>query len=143
MYVTQQGMIDRYGERTLTQLTDRGNPPTGWIVSAVLDGALHDAATLIHGYARSAGYQVPFALPAPDPVPLWQALIALYMLHQGGSPSEELARDYERTLAQLRDMAAGRLALQAGGVEARAAEGETVQVEGPGRAYTRESLAGF
>lgn len=143
MYVDQAGMVSRFGEAALIQLTDRNDPSTGGIVAAVMDKALSDAAALIHGYARSAGLQVPFAVPAPDPVPQWQADIAFYLLHRGVSPSEQLVKDYDRTLGQLRDMATGKITLQAAGVEAPAAAEDTVLVEAPARRFTRDGMEGF
>lgn len=145
MYVTQQGMIDRYGTVALVNLTDRDNPPSGGIVPERLDRALQDSAEMIHGYARSAGYRVPFSLPAPDMVAQWQAEIAYYQLHRGVMDiPEKLAKDYDRALSQLRDMAAGRLTLQVEGQQAQTAEGaEQVVSISPGRRFTGGSLEGF
>lgn len=142
MYVDKAGMIDRYGERALIQLTDRGTPATGGVVDAVLDRALADAAAVIHGYARSAGYAVPFD-PTPDMVAGWQAAIALYSLYQSEA-SEKAKKDYETALAQLRDLAAGRITLQAAGVASPApAEGATVLFDAPPRIMTGDGLKGF
>jgi phage gp36-like protein len=135
MYVDKAGMIDRYGETKLVQLTDRGTPRTGGIVDQVLDKALADAAATIHGYARSAGYAVPFS-PTPDMVDGWQACIAFYSLHQSEAP-EKAKKDYEVALGQLKDLAAGRITLQAAGVEAPApAEGAAVLLDAPPRVMT-------
>ena len=144
MYVDQQGMIERFGEAALIQLTDRGDPPTGGIVSSVLDKALADAAELIHGYARSGGYAVPFATPAPNAVPQWQADIAYYQLHRTAAEvTDKMAKDFDRTMAQLKDVARGVFKLEAAGVEAPAAQDDTVAFEAPERVYTRESMRDF
>lgn len=142
MYVDKAGMIDRYGERKLIQLTDRATPATGGIVDAVLDKALADAAAAIHGYARSAGYAVPFS-PTPDMVDGWQAGIAFYLLYQGEA-SEKAKKDYEIALGQLKELAAGRIVLQAAGVEAPApTEGSAVLFDAPIRIMTGDALKGF
>ena len=142
MYVDKAGMIDRYGERKLIQLTDRATPATGSIVDTVLDKALADAAAVIHGYARSAGYAVPFA-PTPDMVDGWQACIALYSLYRDEAP-EKTKKDYDTALGQLKDLAAGRITLQAAGVESPApAEGATVLFVAPIRIMTGSTLKGF
>lgn len=142
MYVTRQGMVDRYGQDRLVQLTDIHDPPTGGIVDAVLDLALADAANVIHGYARAGGYQVPFS-PAPDMVVRWQADIALYLLHRDGAP-EKVAEDYKAAIGQLKDLARGVVALQAAGVAAPVADGGgTVLLDGAGRTFTGGSLRGF
>ena len=142
MYVDKTGMIDRYGEIDLIQLTDRGTPQAGGIVDTVLDKALADAAAVIHGYARSAGYAVPFA-PTPDMVDGWQACIALYLLYREEAP-EKVKKDYEIALGQLKDLAAGRITLQAAGVESPApAEGAAVLFDAPPRLMTGDALKGF
>jgi phage gp36-like protein len=126
------------------QLTDKAAPPTGGIVDAVLNRALADAAAVIHGYARSAGYAVPFSTAAvPDMVAGWQACIALYALYQGEAP-DKVAEDYKTTLGQLRDLAAGRIMLQAAGVASPApVEDATVLFEAPPRIMTGQGLKGF
>jgi len=142
MYVDKAGMIARYGEAKLIQLTDRGTPATGAIVDAVLEAALADAAATIHGYARSAGYAVPFA-PAPDMVAGWQAAIALYCLYRDDATDKATA-DWQAAIAQLKDLAAGRIVLQAAGAVAPApAEGATILYDAPGRIMTGHSLEGF
>ena len=144
MYVDKGGMIERFGATKLVQLTDKATPPTGGIVDAVLNRALADAAAVIHGYARSAGYAVPFS-PAspPDGVAGWQACIALYGLYQGEAP-DKVAEDYKTTLGQLRDLAAGRFTLQAAGIAAPApTEGAAVLFTASGRVMTAKGLKGF
>jgi len=144
MYVDQQGMTDRFGLAALIQLTDLGDPPTGGIVSSVLDKALADAAELIHGYCRSAGYAVPFAAPAPNAVAQWQADLAFYNLHRVATEvPEKLAKDFDRTMAQLKDVARGVFTLEAAGVPAPAAQEETVLLEAPDRDFTRDTMKGF
>jgi phage gp36-like protein len=144
MYVDKTGMIARYGETKLVQLTDRAFPKAGAIVDQVLDQALADAAAVIHGYARSAGYAVPFSATAPpDGVAGWQACIALYGLYQGEAP-DKVAEDYKTTLGQLRDLAAGRFTLQAAGIAAPApAEGAAVLFSASDRVMTAKGLKDF
>jgi phage gp36-like protein len=144
MYVDKAGMTERYGATKLVQLTDKTTPPTGGIVDAVLDRALADAAAVIHGYARSAGYAVPFSTSAvPDMVAGWQARVALYGLYQGEAP-DKVAEDYKTTLGQLRDLAAGRITLQAAGVAAPApVEGAAVLFDATPRIMTGRGLKGF
>lgn len=142
MYVDKAGMIARYGETKLVQLTDRATPRTGGIVDQVLDQALADAAAVIHGYARSAGYAVPFS-PVPDMVAGWQAVLAFYGLYRDDA-SEKAKKDYEYALGQLKDLAAGRIILQAAGKESPApAEGAAVLFDAPPRIMTGHGLKGF
>jgi len=142
MYVDTAGMVDRYGTTKLIQLTDRATPATGALDETVLAKALADAAATIHGYARSAGYAVPFS-PAPDMVAGWQACIALYLLYRDEAPDKAKA-DWQTALAQLKDLAAGRIILQAAGAVAPApAEGAAVLFEADDRIMTGQGLTGF
>jgi len=141
MYVDKQGMITRYGETLLAQLTGR-DAPTGAIVDTVLDEALADAAATIHSYARTGGYQVPFT-QIPDMVEGWQACIAFYSLHRKGA-SDKLVKDYETAMSQLRDLARGLLTLQAEGEPAPETDGgETVLFDAPEREFDKSKLGGF
>jgi phage gp36-like protein len=108
----------------------------------VLARALADAAAVIHGYARSAGYAVPFD-PTPDMVAGWEACIALYSLYRDEVP-DKVKEDRDTALGQLKDLAAGRIILQAAGATAPATtEGAAVLFEAPGRIMTGRDLEGF
>lgn len=141
MYVDKQGMIERYGETLLIQLTGHDDP-TGAIVDAVLDKALADAAATIHGYARTGGYVVPF-VQIPDMVEGWQACIAFYSLHREGA-EDKVVEDFKTAMAQLRDLARGLLTLQAEGATAPETDGgETVLFDAPEREFDKSKLGGF
>ncbi len=142
MYVDTAGMIDRYGAIKLAQLTDRATPQAGTLDETVLAKALADAAATIHGYARSAGYAVPFD-PAPDMVAGWQACIAFYLLYRDEAP-DKAKTDWQMALAQLKDLAAGKITLQAAGAVAPApAEGAAVLFTAGDRIMTGQGLKGF
>lgn len=145
MYIDQDGMTKRFGLAVLIALTDRDDPPTGGVVSAVLDQALADAAATIHGYARTAGYQVPFAPAVPDQVVKWQADLAYYNLHSGAiQVPDKLAADNKALMAQLRDLADGRLKLEVAGAEAPdAGDHQVILADAPTRIFDRVGLGRF
>lgn len=59
-YTSEQQLIDRFGERELIQLTDRGVPRYDVINSDVLNAAINDAQALIDGYLAGR-YALPLA----------------------------------------------------------------------------------
>jgi len=111
-YVTQQEMIDRFGEDELIQLTDRtGN---GTIDADVLERAIDDASAIMDGYI-GARYVVPLSDPVPDIVSVTAADLVRCQLYDSGTVDKAEAR-CERAMKWLRDVAAGRAMIP--GVEA-------------------------
>ncbi len=112
-YVTQQEMIDRFGEDELIQLTDRGG--SGVIEPQVLQRAIDDACAIMDGY-MGARYAVPLDSPVPDIVSVNAADLARCQLYDSGTVDKAEAR-CERAMKWLRDVAAGRAMIP--GVEPR------------------------
>lgn len=138
-------MVQRFGETALITLTDRADPPTGAIDPTVVDAALSDAEAMIHGYARTAGYKIPFTPVPPDNVLLWEAVIAFYLLHgQAIAVPEKTKDDYQTALSQLKDVATGKLKLEAAGSEELDADDHLVVLaDSPKRIFTDHSLKAF
>ena len=66
-----------------------------------------------------------------------------YLLYRDEAP-KKVKEDYDTALAQLKDLAAGRITLQAAGVEAPApVEGAAVLFDAPPRIMTGHGLKGF
>lgn len=105
-YANAAEMIARYGERELTELTDRVG--AGVPDAALLERALSDAATEIDGYLRGR-----YALP-PDTVPALLKRIACdiarYLLAAERATDEMRAR-YEDARKILAAIADGRVRL--------------------------------
>lgn len=139
-YATQQDLIDRFGEEELIQRTDRAVPPTGQIDADVVGKALADADHMINGYARGR-YRVPLD-PAPEIICRMACDLARYFLFPS-NPPESVRTNYEDARAALRDIAAGRLHLQAAGIEAATAEPSDVRFESAQPVFTRQSMEGF
>ena len=63
-YVTQQQLVDRFGERLLLQVADRADPPAGTINADVVARALADTDAMIDGYLAGR-YILPLAATPP------------------------------------------------------------------------------
>ncbi|QDY99065.1 DUF1320 domain-containing protein [Nitratireductor mangrovi] len=138
-YVVKQGMIDRFGERELVQLTDRANKPPTTIDDDVLDEAMSDAADLIDGYLAKL-YTLPLTV-VPGILTRMAADIARYYLH-GKSADKDGAvhRAYQEAMTWLKDVAAGRIQLEAEGVLPEQSGGGSVRAKASDRVFTRDSL---
>lgn len=102
MYVTQEQFEEAFGQEELDDLLKSG-------------GSFADielaASSLVAGYIGTR-YTLPL-LTVPDVVKGWTLDITRYRLWDEAAP-EEVRRRYEDALQQLRDLAAGKLALPPG-----------------------------
>lgn len=104
-YTASVAMVDRFGELSLIQLTDRDG--TGQINMTVLERAIVDAGTVIDGKLATR-YTVPFeAVPAL--IEQLASDIAFYRLHT--SPPKEIAGRYDNALRLLDSLAEGAITL--------------------------------
>jgi phage gp36-like protein len=131
-YITEAQFEQRFTARELTELLEDG---------AAFVRAENDAASLIDGYLASR-YSLPL-LAVPDIVRGWAGDITRFKLWDDHAP-EEVRRRYEDAITQLKDLAAGRLALppDAAGV-AVAASGFYSEGYSDTRVFTATTLAGF
>ena len=140
-YVTQQGLVERYGEQQLVELTDRSSIPPTTIDATVVARAIADADALIDGYVGKR-YALPIAA-VPDLLERLAADVARFFLYGPLGATEAVRQAYEDALRMLRDIAAGTLQLDLAGVEVPAAGQGGVQMSADIRQYTRKSLVGF
>jgi phage gp36-like protein len=139
-YATLALLTERYGERTLIQLTDRDTPGTGAIVEEVVDRALADADAVIDGYVGSR-----YLLPIAETPPLLSdlaAAIALYKLHRATVP-EKFGKEYDAAIATLKDVAKGLVRLPIAGIEPASSGAEGVQTVDRDRDMTPENMRGL
>lgn len=139
-YTSLQQLTDRYGEKTLVQLTDRATPPAGEVDTAVVDRALADTDALIDGYLAGR-YLLPLAQTPPLLSDLAQT-IAIYKLHARTAP-EKIAEDYQQALKVLRDLAAGVVRLNVAGIEPASSGASGVRTTDRPRELTPDNLRGF
>ena len=128
-YVTQQKLIDRFGETEMIQLTDRNN--AGTVDAAVLDQAIADAGAEIDGYLAGR-YQLPLAV-TPSILVLYAGDIARYRLYDDGA-TEEVRKRYEDAIKFLRLAAEGKVRLRAD----EPAPTGGAQMESGGRVFGRD-----
>jgi phage gp36-like protein len=143
-YCTKQDLIDRFGEKELTQLTDRTNTPASVIDDAVVSRAIADADALIDGYVGKA-YSLPLAEVPPTLVKL-SADIARYFLHSRGVEKDSpVQRAYDQAIGFLRDVSKGlvKLVEETSGLAPKAAGNGGVQVVAQERIFSRQTLRGY
>lgn len=131
MYVTQADFEQAFGEAELVDLLGQAND------FAKTEAA---AASLIAGYI-GARYALPL-LSVPDVVKGWTLDITRYRLWDKAAP-DEVRRRYEDTLQQLRDLAAGKLALPPDVTGTPAATGFETEGFGAERVFTADTLKCF
>lgn len=139
-YATLQQLTDRYGEAMLIDLTDRESPPTGAVVTAVVDRALADTDALIDGYLAGR-----YALPLSEMQPLVVDIalaVAVYKLHREVA-ADKIKADYDAALRQLRDISSGAIRLSAAGIEPAASGSSGVRTNDRERDMTPDNLRGF
>ena len=139
-YCTLAQLIERYGQTTLIQLTDRGEEPTDAIVESVVDRAIADADATIDGYLKRR-----YALPLAAVPPLLTDLslkVSIYNLHAHVA-EEKIRKDYEDALRMLREIGEGKVQLDVAGAEPAASGSEGVRTNEQPRPLTADSMKGF
>lgn len=139
-YATLADLETLYGSAELVELTDRADPPEGVVDEAVIDEALTTASAEIDGFLRAR-----YALPlAGDPSPLLRTLcadMARFKLYKSRA-TEEVRQRYDDAIARLKDLSAGRMKLDVGGIE-QAAAPDAIQMTSQERQFSRDRMSGF
>lgn len=139
-YATQDQLVERFGERMLVELSDRGDVATGAIDAGMVARALADTDAAINA-ALAKRYRLPMAT-TPSLVVDLALTIAIYKLHRFDAPTK-IADDYKQALATLRQLGTGEQQLDVEGVEpATSGAGGVVTSDRP-RDLTPGNLTGF
>ena len=139
-YCTLADLIDRFGQRQLTALTDRGEFATGAIDEPTVERAIADTDAVIDGYVAAR-----YALPIDPPQPLLRDValsITFWKLHTS-APDPKVEADYKEALRQLQQIAQGLVRLNAAGVEAPGTGGSGARLTDRARPLTADNLKGF
>ncbi|MEJ0012796.1 MAG: DUF1320 domain-containing protein [Bauldia sp.] len=139
-YCTLDQLTERFGERALTDLTDRGDEATGEVDSDVIDRAIADTGALIDGYLKGR-----YALPIVATPPLLTDLaltVAFYKLHPHVAP-EKVRKDYEDAMRTLREISTGAVRLDVAGVEPAASGSSGVKTNDRPRDMTPDNMKGY
>ncbi len=139
-YATQDDLVARYGDYMLIQLTDRAEPATGEIVSAVVTHALDDADAVINGYLMGR-YKLPLN-ETPRLVSELAQKIAIHNLHRE-TVSEKIRREYEDAISQLKQIGTGVIRLDVAGVEPESSGASGVQFSDRPRDMTPDNMKGW
>jgi phage gp36-like protein len=143
-YATAQDLVDRFGEPEMIQLTNGPADPHEEVIAANAAPALADAAGTVDSYLRPR-YRLPLAA-VPVRIKTICCDIARFFLMHGGQrePTAQAKDAYDRAIAWLKDIAAGKadLGLDALGATAPESAGARVTTR-PGRAFSRDSMAGW
>ena len=149
-YVSEQNLIDRFGESELAQLTDTVNRPASTVDAARVAAAIRDASALIDSYIVA---RTPLPLNTIPPVLTRVAGdIARYYLHGSRADGDHPATmRYRDALSWLKDVAKGTVQLESGGPDGGASgrpDGDPEPSQGGAnhkgrRVFTDESLRGF
>ena len=139
-YATLGHLLERFGERMLVQLTDRGSPATGEVDEDVVAAQLANTDAVIDGFLLGR-YALPLAETPPLLVDLAQ-VIAIYKLHPF-EPDAKIEKDYRDALATLDRIATGKVRLPVAGVEPPSSGASGVQTIDRERDMTPENMRGF
>jgi len=139
-YASSDQLIERFGERMLVDLSDRGDPPSGAIDAAVVARALADTDAVIDGYLAGR-YALPLAETPPQLLDLALS-IAIYKLHPS-APDPKIKDDYDQAMKSLVQISSGVIRLPAVGVEPAAATSSGVETIDRERDFSPENMRGF
>lgn len=131
---TVADLVARYGETELIQLTDRTQPPSRTVDDAVAARALTDASAEVDSYLAQRWPSGTFTSPALVEA---ECVLARHRLHR--IPTDAVQAEAERVRAWLRDLAAGKAALESGATDATPSLGAP-QIDAPARQYTRDTM---
>jgi phage gp36-like protein len=139
VYVEPQALVDEFGERELTELTDVGTPRAGEVDYAVAQRAC-DRVNIEVAAAVSARYALPLA-SVPEVLRYVALDMAHYYLYQTEPPSWVQTR-FDAARKMLRDIQSGALPLgvDATGTSASAASQNLPVFDSGGKAFGREAL---
>lgn len=139
-YCTLQELIDRYSQRMLIEISDRGDVPADTIDEALIDRAIADADALIDGYLK-----VRYALPlsaVPRLVTDLSLRISIYYAHAHVA-AEKIKRDYEEALTTLKHISQGVIRLDIEGAEPAASGASEVRTNQPERPMSAGTMKGY
>lgn len=135
-YATKSLLIERFSERELVQLTDRGDEPTGEVDDTRVERALLEADNLINSYVGTR-YPLPFVL-VPELLVDLACDIARFRLYQDGA-TEEVRERYDDALKRLTAISRGDMALDAAGVEPPSRD-DQVYADASPRVFSRDRM---
>ena len=139
-YCTLQDLTDRYSQRMLVDISDRGDEATGDVDTALIGRAIADADALIDGYLK-VRYALPLAA-VPRLVTDLSLRIAIYYAH-GHVAAEKIAADYKEAIRTLQEISRGVVQLDVDGLEPAESGGVEVRTNAEERVFTANTMRGY
>lgn len=139
-YCTLQELTDRYSERMLLDISDRGDAPAEEVDQTLVDRAIADADALIDGYLK-VRYALPLA-SVPRLVKDLSLRISIYYAHAHVAAGK-IKDDYEAALKTLREISAGTIRLDLDGAEPAASGASEVRTNNPERPLSTATMKGY
>jgi len=139
VYATLADMQARFRADDLVQLSDWDD--TGALDAARIATAINKAGTIIDGYV-AAKYGDRSDLPVPPLLTEIACDIAYRQLHRAGVPDEVMKR-HDAAIAMLRDIATGKIRIDAGDIGAVPARPGAILRRGADRQFGRDQLGNY
>ena len=142
-YASVQDLIDRFGERTMIQLSDRTHRPQTAIDADVVGHAIADAEALVDGYLAKA-ISLPIAEVPASLTRITADIARYYLLGEAADKDGAAARAHDQALTWLRDVSRGVVVLVQPSTDTPApAVAGGVRVVAGDRVLSRDSLRGM
>lgn len=139
-YCTLEQLQDRYSQRMLLDISDRGDAPAEEVDTALIDRAIADADALIDGYLK-VRYALPMAV-VPRLVTDLSLRISIYYAHAHVA-ADKIKADYEAALKTLRDISTGIIQLDVDGIEPAASGSSEIRTNEPERPLSAATMKGY
>lgn len=140
-YANLTDLQSRYPERRLIELTDNSDNPTGAIDTAIIAREAQYADALIDGYVGRYYKRIDATAPIPALLVELACIIIYYRLWKNSSPTDQVKADHADAIAQLKDIATGKITLDQGEEKLPERDGQ-ILVSSSERLFGRDALRG-
>jgi len=137
LYCSKQGLIDRFSEDELVQLTDRDS--LGIINDEVLNRAIEDASTEMDAYLSRFNYS---ADTLPKSLKPLACNIARYYLYDE-APTEHITNRYNNAIKFLKAVNKGEIAIGTNNLGAEVASNDLPEIQSGGSVFNRNNSGSF
>jgi len=137
LYCSKQGLIDRYSEDELIQLTDRNN--LGVINNEVLNRAIEDASTEMDAYLSRFNFTVDTLPKSLKPL---ACDIARYRLYDE-APTEHITNRYNNAIKFLKSVNKGEITIGTTSADTEVTTTDLPEIQSAGSVFSRSNSGGF
>jgi len=137
LYCSKQGLIDRFSEDELVQLTDRDS--LGVINDDVLNRAIEDASTEMDAYLSRFNYS---ADTLPKSLKPLACNIARYYLYDE-APTEHVTNRYNNAIKFLKAVNKGEIAIGTNNLDSEVATTDLPEIQSAGTVFGRNNSGSF